>query len=57
MRNHGLLPTGAEAEMENVQLTNDYYNKIKFLEFSAFYFAWIGIGVAIIEYELRYDHT
>ena len=43
--------------MENVQLTNDIYNKIKFLEFTTFYFAWIGNGSAIVEYELRYNLT
>jgi len=43
--------------MENVQLTNDYYNKIKFLEFASCFFAWIGVGVGIVEYELRYNYT
>lgn len=41
--------------MENVQLTNDYYNKIKYLEFVTFFFAWVGLGAAVVEYELRYN--
>lgn len=43
--------------MENIQLTNDYYNKIKYLEFVSFFFAWMGIGAAIVEYELRYHYN
>ncbi len=43
--------------MENVQLTNDYYNKIKFLEFVTFFFSFVGIGAGIVEYELRYNMT
>lgn len=52
-----LLPNEGEESMENVQLTNDYYNKIKYLEFSTFFFAWLGIGVGIVEYEIRYNET
>ena len=53
---HGLLlPTEGEDSMENVQLTNDYYNKIKYVEFSAFFFAWLGVGIGIVEYEIRYN--
>ena len=43
--------------MENVQLTNDYYNRIKFVEFVTFFFAWVGVGAAVVEYELRYTST
>lgn len=50
-------PSEGEESMENVQLTNDYYNKIKFLEFASCFFAWIGVGVGIVEYELRYNYT
>lgn len=57
MREHGVIPIKDIDEMENVQLTNDIYNKIKFLEFTAFYFAWIGNGTAVVEYEVRYDLT
>eukprot|EP00347_Sterkiella_histriomuscorum_P011835 403370921 len=57
LREHGMLPPDDIDEMENVQLTNDYYNKIKYLEFSTFFFCWIGIGVSLVEYELRFNHT
>lgn len=43
--------------MENVQLTNDYYNKIIFIEFVTFFFAYVGQAVAIIEYEVRYNNA
>eukprot|EP00347_Sterkiella_histriomuscorum_P011352 403372782 len=54
LKKHGYLPDDNSDQMENVQQTNDYYNKIKYLEFSTFFFAWIGLGVSIVEYELRY---
>eukprot|EP00347_Sterkiella_histriomuscorum_P023501 403334408 len=55
LKEHGYLPNDEEeGEMENVQLTNDYYNRIKYLEFVAFFFAWIGVGCCIVEYEQKY---
>jgi len=47
-----------DCEMENIQLTNDYFNRIKVLEFSAFFYGWLGIGCSIIYYEFQYhDQT
>lgn len=54
LRDCGLLPKEDLDELENVQLTNDFFGKIKFIEFIAFFFSWVGIGTAIVEYELRY---
>jgi len=42
------------AGSEAVQITNDLYNRIKFMEMAAFFFAYAGLGMAVIEYELRY---
>jgi len=55
LREYGYLPKNKDDEMENVQLTNDYYNRIKFVEFVTFFFAWVGVGAAMVEYELRYS--
>ncbi|CDW88462.1 small-conductance calcium-activated potassium channel protein [Stylonychia lemnae] len=55
LRKHGYLPKDVDEEMENIQLTNDYFNKIKYLEFVIFFFAWVGVGSSIVEYELRYN--
>lgn len=51
--NAGLLKNEKD-EMEKVQVTNDYFNKIKFIEFFLFYYGWFGIACALVEYELRY---
>ncbi len=56
LRDHGLLPPDDGEDMENVQLTNDYYNKIIFIEYVTFFFAYAGQGAAMIEYELRYNN-
>lgn len=42
------------AGSEAVQVTNDLYNRIKFMEMAAFFFGYAGLGIAVIEYELRY---
>lgn len=42
------------AGSEAVQITNDLYNRIKFMEMAAFFFGYAGLGMAVIEYELRY---
>ena len=55
LREHGYLPKREVDEIENVQLTNDLNNKVKYLEFSTFFFAWAGMSVGIVEYELRYN--
>ena len=43
-----------KGQMENIRLTNDYFNKIKLMEFSTFFFAWVGNGCCIIHYEFEY---
>ena len=54
LKNAGLFPSCYTEGYENVQVTNDYFNKIKFLELVTFFFGWLGIGCAIIDYEFRY---
>ena len=39
---------------DNIQITNDIYNRCQFMEISTFFFSFAGLGMAIIEYELRY---
>ena len=39
---------------EAVQITNDLYNRVKFMEMAAFFFGYSGLGMVVIEYELRY---
>ena len=41
--------------MENIQITNDYFNRIKVIEYLMFYFGWMGIFCCVVEYELRFD--
>ena len=52
--NNGLLKEQKE-KMENVQISNDYFNRLRVIEIMIFYFGWIGIFSCILEYELRYD--
>jgi hypothetical protein len=35
-------------------VANDYYNRLNFIEMASFFFAFAGLGMALIEYELRY---
>ena len=42
------------AGSEAVQITNDLYNRIKFMEMASFFFGYAGLGMAVIEYEVRY---
>lgn len=46
--------TGTAGGSEAVQITNDLYNRVKFMEMAAFFFGYAGLGMVIIEYELRY---
>ena len=45
---------GGSNSSENMQITNDLYNRVKFMEMAAFFFGYAGLGMVIIEYELRY---
>lgn len=46
--------TNTGSTSEAVQITNDLYNRVKFMEMAAFFFGYAGLGMVIIEYELRY---
>ena len=54
MKEHGYEIEKYKGELENIRLTSDYYNKIKLMEFSSFFFAWIGMGACIVHYEFEY---
>jgi hypothetical protein len=54
--NAGVLKEDKD-EIENVQITNDYFNKQKLLEFLLCFYAFVGILCAVVEYEMRYDQT
>jgi hypothetical protein len=43
-----------KGQMENIRLTSDYFNKIKLMEYSTFFFGWIGLGSCIVHYEFEY---
>jgi hypothetical protein len=45
---------GGSSTSEAVQITNDLYNRVKFMEMAAFFFGYAGLGMVVIEYELRY---
>jgi len=42
---------------DNIQITNDIYNRCQFMELSTFFFMFTGLGMAVIEYELRHFFT
>lgn len=42
---------------DNNSITNDIYNRCQFMELSTFFFTFAGLGMAILEYELRYFFT
>ena len=46
--------SGGTNTSEAVQVTNDLYNRVKFMEMAAFFFGFAGLGMVVIEYELRY---
>lgn len=43
--------------LENVQETNDLFNKMKFLEFVIFFYSWVGVACSMVAYELRYNDS
>ena len=53
--NPNLLMSSNQSEnYESVQITNDIYNRIQFIEMASFFFGYSGLGMAVIEYELRH---
>lgn len=40
--------------LENIILTNDFFNRIKMAEYGAFFFGWFGLGCCMIHYEFNY---
>jgi len=49
-----MVATDDERHYELVQITNDIYNRIQYLELSTFFFAYSGLFMAMLEYEMRY---
>ena len=58
LKQKGMIEFNDEAKgaagSEAVQITNDLYNRIKFMEMASFFFGYAGLGMAVIEYEIRY---
>lgn len=48
LREHGYDIEKFKGQMENIRLTNDYFNKIKLMEFATFFFGWVGIGCSMV---------
>lgn len=42
-----------DGELENIRVTNDYFNKLKVIEYCSFYCATIGMGSSMISYEFE----
>jgi hypothetical protein len=55
LKANGYLPKDDTDGLENVQETNDLFNKMKFLEFVIFFYSWIGVACSMVAYELRYN--
>ncbi len=56
LKEHGYDMEKYKGSLENIRLTNDYGNKIKVLEYTAFFFGWVGLASCIIAYEFE-DHS
>lgn len=54
LKKKGYILDVNEGEIENVNITLDLFNRIKLMEFSAFFFGWTGIGAAMVHYEFEY---
>lgn len=53
--NPNLLMSSNQSEnYESVQVTNDIYNRIQFIEMASFFFGYSGLSMAVIEFELRH---
>ncbi len=53
LKQHGYDMEKYKGQLENIRLTNDYGNKIKVLEYTAFFFGWVGLGSCIIAFEFE----
>jgi hypothetical protein len=45
--------TKYDGELENIRVTNDYFNKLLVLEYCQFFFSLVGTVSAMISYELE----
>jgi hypothetical protein len=54
LREKGFVLNVYKGELENIILTNDFFNRIKMMEFCSFFFGWLGLGSCMIHYEYEY---
>jgi len=54
LKEKGFVLNAFKGELENINLSNDFFNRIKIMEFGAFFLGWLGLGSCMVYYEYEY---